>query len=88
MRYQFSDSFCCQLFYSVRSLDDVEAKLIDTDKETEKARKEVKVARDEFNTVKKKRCCPIVVHVQVEVGRTNDDVQHGPFQQSLLTYLG
>ncbi|KAF9517669.1 hypothetical protein BS47DRAFT_1339193 [Hydnum rufescens UP504] len=37
-------------------LDDVEAKLMDTDKETEKARKEVKVARDEFNAIKKVRC--------------------------------
>ncbi|KAF8342909.1 cohesin complex subunit psm1 [Cantharellus anzutake] len=36
-------------------LDDVEAKLIDTDKETEKARKEVKTARDEFNAIRKKR---------------------------------
>jgi len=36
-------------------LDDVEAKLADTDKETEKARKEVKAARDDFNTVKKQR---------------------------------
>jgi structural maintenance of chromosome 1 len=36
-------------------LDDVEAKLVDTDKETENARKEVKAARDGFNAIKKKR---------------------------------
>lgn len=36
-------------------LDDVEAKLADTDKETEKARKEVKAARDEFTGIRKKR---------------------------------
>ena len=29
---------------------------MDTDKETEKARKEVKAARDEFNGIKKTRC--------------------------------
>jgi hypothetical protein len=29
---------------------------MDTDKETEKARKEVKAARDEFNAIKKVRC--------------------------------
>ena len=29
---------------------------MDTDKETEKARKEVKAARDEFNAIKKARC--------------------------------
>jgi structural maintenance of chromosome 1 len=34
----------------------VEAKLLDTDKETEKARKEVKAARDEFTAIKKSRC--------------------------------
>lgn len=36
-------------------LDDVEAKLTQTDKEAEKARKTSKDAREEFNKVKKKR---------------------------------
>ncbi|KAG9099517.1 Structural maintenance of chromosomes protein 1 [Ceratobasidium sp. 370] len=37
-------------------LDDVEAKLAETEKEAEKARRESKQARDEFNEIKKKRC--------------------------------
>lgn len=36
-------------------LDDVEAKLADTEKEAEKARKDSKTARDQFNDVKRRR---------------------------------
>jgi hypothetical protein len=36
-------------------LDDVEAKLADTEKEADKARKDSKNARDQFNDVKRKR---------------------------------
>jgi chromosome segregation ATPase len=36
-------------------LDDVEAKLADTEKEADKARKDSKNARDQFNDVKKRR---------------------------------
>jgi structural maintenance of chromosome 1 len=36
-------------------LDDVEAKLADTEKEADKARKDSKNARDEFNDVKRRR---------------------------------
>jgi len=37
-------------------LDDVEAKLMETEKEAEKARKDSKSARDHFNDVKRRRC--------------------------------
>ncbi|KIM37018.1 hypothetical protein M413DRAFT_448746 [Hebeloma cylindrosporum] len=37
-------------------LDDVEMKLADTEKEAEKARKDSKAARDNFNEIKKQRC--------------------------------
>jgi structural maintenance of chromosome 1 len=36
-------------------LDDVEAKLADTEKEADKARKDSKSARDQFNDVKRRR---------------------------------
>ena len=36
-------------------MEDVEAKLAETEKEADKARKESKTARDEFNDVKKRR---------------------------------
>ncbi|TFK73385.1 condensin complex subunit SMC1 [Pluteus cervinus] len=37
-------------------LEDVEAKLADTEREADKARKDSKSARDQFNDVKKRRC--------------------------------
>ncbi|PCH34989.1 cohesin complex subunit psm1 [Wolfiporia cocos MD-104 SS10] len=37
-------------------LDDVEAKLLETEKEADKARKDSKTARDHFNDVKRRRC--------------------------------
>ena len=37
-------------------LDDVEAKLIDTEREADKARKDSKTAREQFNDIKKRRC--------------------------------
>lgn len=37
------------------SLDDVEAKLVETEKEADKARKDSKTARDQFNDVKQRR---------------------------------
>ena len=37
------------------SLDDVEMKLVDTEREADQARKESKRARDHFNDVKKHR---------------------------------
>jgi hypothetical protein len=40
---------------SLDRLDDVEAKLIDTEKEADKARKDSKAARDEFNDIKQRR---------------------------------
>ena len=42
------DSFFCRL-------DDVEMKLVDTEKEADKARKDSKLARDHFNDVKMRR---------------------------------
>ncbi|EKM57692.1 uncharacterized protein PHACADRAFT_206572 [Phanerochaete carnosa HHB-10118-sp] len=41
---------------ALERLDDVENKLLETEKEAEKARKESKAARDGFNEIKKKRC--------------------------------
>ena len=38
-----------------RRLDDVEMKLVDTEKEADKARKDSKLARDHFNDVKMRR---------------------------------
>jgi structural maintenance of chromosome 1 len=39
----------------VARLDDVEAKLVETEKEADKARKDSKSARDQFNDVKQRR---------------------------------
>jgi structural maintenance of chromosome 1 len=39
----------------VNRLDDVEAKLADTEKEADKARKDSKSARDQYNDVKRRR---------------------------------
>ena len=43
-----------RLKYCAR-LDDVEAKLVETEKEADKARKDSKTARDQFNDVKQRR---------------------------------
>lgn len=47
-------------------LDDVESKLAGTEREAEKARKDSKSARDQFNDVKKRRyacrCLLLMVH--------------------------
>ena len=40
---------------SYHRLDDVEAKMVETEKEAEKARKDSKNARDQFNEIKRKR---------------------------------
>jgi len=40
---------------AVERLDDVEARLVETEKEAEKARKDSKNARDQFNDVKQRR---------------------------------
>lgn len=41
---------------AIERLDDVESKLAGTEREAEKARKDSKSARDQFNDVKKRRC--------------------------------
>ncbi|EPQ50920.1 condensin complex subunit SMC1 [Gloeophyllum trabeum ATCC 11539] len=41
---------------AVDRLEDVESKLLETEKEADKSRKESKTARDQFNDVKKRRC--------------------------------
>ena len=46
----------------MRRLDDVEAKLMETEKEADKARKDSKNARDQFNEIKRKRCVPSLLH--------------------------
>ena len=40
---------------AIDRLDDTEAKLADTEKEFDKARKQAKAARDQFNDLKKQR---------------------------------
>jgi len=40
---------------AIERLDDVEMKLVDTEKEADKARKDSKLARDHFNDVKMRR---------------------------------
>lgn len=42
-------------FTSFYRLDDVEAKLMETEKDAEKARKDSKNARDHFNDMKRRR---------------------------------
>ncbi|KAH8082807.1 cohesin complex subunit psm1 [Cristinia sonorae] len=41
---------------AIDRLDDVEAKLLETEREAEKARKDSKTAREQFNDIKKRRC--------------------------------
>ncbi|KAJ6560360.1 condensin complex subunit SMC1 [Mycena capillaripes] len=41
---------------AIERLEDVEAKLADTEKEADKARKDSKTARDDFNEIKRRRC--------------------------------
>ncbi|KAF8525826.1 condensin complex subunit SMC1 [Hysterangium stoloniferum] len=41
---------------AMEKLDDVQAKLAETEKEADKARKDSKSARDEFNEIRKQRC--------------------------------
>lgn len=43
---------------AIDRLDDVEAKLLDTEREADKARKDSKSAREQFNDIKKRRCDP------------------------------
>ena len=46
--------------YDYLRLDDVENKLLETEKEADKARKESKAARDAFNEIKKTRCVSFI----------------------------
>ncbi|KIJ62116.1 hypothetical protein HYDPIDRAFT_169279 [Hydnomerulius pinastri MD-312] len=41
---------------AIERLDDVEAKLVETEREADKARKDSKTARDQFNEIKRQRC--------------------------------
>lgn len=47
---------------NILRLDDAENKLLETEKEAEKARKDSKTARDQFNDVKKRRCVTPVIN--------------------------
>jgi structural maintenance of chromosome 1 len=40
---------------AIERLDDVEARLVETEREAEKARKDSKTARDQFNDIKRQR---------------------------------
>lgn len=64
-RWGFSCAFGVLLTYlRFLRLDDVETKLADTEREADKARKDSKAARDQFNDVRRRRCvCIQVVHV-------------------------
>jgi len=46
---------CYDALIALARLDDVEAKLASTEKEADKARRDSKNARDEFNDVKRRR---------------------------------
>jgi structural maintenance of chromosome 1 len=48
-----------QMLMFVCRLDDVEAKLADTEKEADKARKDSRSARDHFNEIKTRRYVPL-----------------------------
>lgn len=54
-RYAISCCLCNVVFNTPHRLDDVEAKLLETEKEADKARKDSKTARDQFNDVKRRR---------------------------------
>ena len=55
--YRFYWASLVYIFYFLffRRLDDVEMKLVDTEKEADKARKDSKFAQDHFNDVKMRR---------------------------------
>ena len=40
---------------AIERLDDVEARLVETEREAEKARRDSKTARDQFNEIKRQR---------------------------------
>jgi structural maintenance of chromosome 1 len=60
----------------IERLDDVEARLVETEREAEKARKDSKTARDQFNEIKRQRCvfslavastCMLIVGIRCEL---------------------
>jgi structural maintenance of chromosome 1 len=70
-RYVFlMNFFFCHADGSLRRLDDVESKLVDTEKEAEKARKDSKSARDAFNDVKQRRYGHVPSQTSFEVQRS------------------
>ncbi|KAG8849135.1 Structural maintenance of chromosomes protein 1 [Tulasnella sp. 330] len=66
---------------AIDKLDDVEAKLTETDKEAEKARKTSKDAREEFNKIKKKRTDRFnkaYQHISERIDAVYKDLTKGP----------
>jgi structural maintenance of chromosome 1 len=61
-------------------LNDVEAKLASTDKEFEKARKDARAAKDEFNEVKKRRhglFTKAFQHISAQIDKVYKDLTKG-----------
>ncbi|KAG8997801.1 Structural maintenance of chromosomes protein 1 [Tulasnella sp. JGI-2019a] len=66
---------------AIEKLDDVEAKLAETDKEADKARKTSKDAREEFNQIKKKRTDRFnkaYQHISESIDAVYKDLTKGP----------
>ncbi|KAG9032708.1 Structural maintenance of chromosomes protein 1, partial [Tulasnella sp. UAMH 9824] len=65
---------------ALEKLDDVEAKLAATDKEADKARKQSKDAREEFNRVRKERCDlfnKAFTHISERIDKVYKDLTKG-----------
>ncbi|KAG8937667.1 Structural maintenance of chromosomes protein 1 [Tulasnella sp. 408] len=65
---------------ALEKLDDVEAKLAATDKEADKARKQSKDAREEFNRVRKERCDRFnkaFTHISERIDKVYKDLTKG-----------
>ncbi|KAF9233408.1 hypothetical protein BU15DRAFT_90371 [Melanogaster broomeanus] len=65
---------------AIERLDDVEARLIETEREAEKARKDSKTARDQFNEIKRQRCelfNKAYVHISDRIDEVYKDLTKG-----------
>jgi hypothetical protein len=75
---------------AIDRLEDVEAKLVDTEKEADKARKDSRNAKETFNDVKKKRyafllqmsCCHVMLGLCLRLR-----AQDGFVREGLRTYF-
>ncbi|KAF8840540.1 RecF/RecN/SMC protein [Paxillus ammoniavirescens] len=65
---------------AIERLDDVEARLVETEREAEKARKDSKTARDQFNEIKRQRCelfNKAYVHISDRIDEVYKDLTKG-----------